>query len=100
MRVNGVAPGAVLLPTDTSEEERRRIIEATPLGREGSAQDVAAAVVFLALDTNYASGEILQTLRGHEATVLELSFDTTKILSASSDGTRTTSTVPSARRTL
>jgi len=59
VRVNGVAPGAVLLPTDTSEEERRRIIEATPLGREGSAQDVAAAVVFLALDTNYASGEIL-----------------------------------------
>ncbi len=59
VRVNAVAPGAVLLPTDTSEDDRQRILEATPLGREGSAEDVAAAVVFLAVDTDYATGEIL-----------------------------------------
>jgi len=59
VRVNAVAPGAVLLPADTSDDERRRIVEATPLRREGSAEDVAAAVVFLTEDTSYASGEIL-----------------------------------------
>ncbi len=58
VRVNGVAPGAVLLPEGTSDAERDEIVAATPLRREGSADDVAAAVVFLVADAQFATGEV------------------------------------------
>ena len=37
--------------------------------------------------TDLASGEVMQTLRGHEDSVLAVQFDTVKVLSASQDGT-------------
>jgi len=60
IRVNGVAPGAVLLPESENDESahdaasRRTVLE-----RVGSAEDVAAAVVYLAGAT-YVTGEILR----------------------------------------
>jgi pteridine reductase len=48
VRVNAVAPGTVLPPDDLSEEELDRIRGRIPLGRLGSPEDIADAVVFLA----------------------------------------------------
>ena len=58
VRVNAVAPGAVLLPEDWDENAARRITESTPLGRLGSPDDVALAVLYL-LRADYVTGETL-----------------------------------------
>jgi pteridine reductase len=58
VRVNAIAPGAVLLPDDWDEATRRRFAESTPLKRLGSAQDVANAVLYL-LENDYVTGETL-----------------------------------------
>jgi pteridine reductase len=56
VRVNAIAPGAVLLPEGWPEDERRKIIRSTPLGRIGTPQDVAETVLFLAR-ADYITGE-------------------------------------------
>lgn len=58
VRVNAIAPGAVLLPDDWDEATRRRFAESTPLKRLGTAQDVAKAVLYL-LENDYVTGETL-----------------------------------------
>jgi len=58
VRVSAVAPGPVLLPEGTSEESRRAVARATPLGL-GDPGDVAAAVVFLAEGAGYTTGAVL-----------------------------------------
>ena len=58
IRVNAVAPGAVLLPDDWDESIRKKLIETTPLKRLGSPRDVADAVMFL-LQNDYLTGETL-----------------------------------------
>jgi len=60
IRVNGVAPGAILWPeTGMSEELRRSIIKQTALKRAGDPQDIASAVLFLVRDAPYVTGEII-----------------------------------------
>lgn len=58
VRVNAIAPGAVLLPDDWDEATRKRFADTTPLKRLGSPDDVAAAVVYL-LENEYVTGETL-----------------------------------------
>lgn len=58
IRVNAVAPGAVLLPERSAEEERRRSVERTTLGRLGSPEDVVRTVLFLA-GSPYITGEVV-----------------------------------------
>jgi 3-oxoacyl-[acyl-carrier protein] reductase len=50
--VNAVAPGfiATSMTDRLSEQQRSRLVEAIPLGRVGSPEDVAAAVAYLASD--------------------------------------------------
>jgi pteridine reductase len=48
VRVNAVAPGSVLPPEDWEQSDNEALIDRIPLGRLGSARDVAAAVVHLA----------------------------------------------------
>ncbi len=57
--VNGVAPGAVLLPKDWDEKAREHIRTTTPLERLGSPDDVVAAVRFLLAGTDYVTGTVL-----------------------------------------
>jgi pteridine reductase len=57
--VNGVAPGAVLLPEDWDEQAREHIRTTTPLERLGSPDDVVAAVRFLLAGTDYVTGTVL-----------------------------------------
>ena len=62
IRVNGVAPGAILWPEGGqhfSPNERNRITEQTPLERIGTPEDVASAVKYLLFDAPFVTGEIL-----------------------------------------
>jgi len=58
VRVNAVAPGAVLLPDDWDEAARQRLVATTPLGRLGTPDDVVRAVLFL-LENDYVTGTTL-----------------------------------------
>jgi pteridine reductase len=62
VRVNGVAPGAILWPEDeawSDELARHRIIGTTLLKRAGEPSDIAKAVRFLVEDAPYVTGQIL-----------------------------------------
>jgi pteridine reductase len=60
VRVNGVAPGAIVWPEDGQfpDPERARILATTPLARIGSPEDIARAVHFLAC-APYVTGQIV-----------------------------------------
>lgn len=59
VRVNGVAPGPVLFPEEFGAEPRRRAVDATLLQREGSPEDVARTVAFLATGPDYITGAVI-----------------------------------------
>lgn len=60
VRVNGVAPGAIIWPeNDLSADDKNRILEQIPLGRQGQPGDIAAAVLFLVRDASYVTGQII-----------------------------------------
>jgi pteridine reductase len=60
IRVNGVAPGAILWPeSGLSEKVRKNIVEKIALKREGTPEDIATAVLFLVRDAPYVTGQIL-----------------------------------------
>ncbi len=58
VRVNAIAPGPVLFPADFPAEARAREIARTRLRREGTPEDIGAAVVFLATSP-YITGTVL-----------------------------------------
>jgi pteridine reductase len=61
VRVNGVAPGAILWPErEMPEASRDAVLGSISLGRLGDPDDVASAVAYLALDAPYVTGEILK----------------------------------------
>ncbi|MFN2165780.1 MAG: SDR family NAD(P)-dependent oxidoreductase [Anaerolineae bacterium] len=65
--VNAVAPGRIDTPMihTVSDEENAAFARRTPLGRLGTPQDVAGAVVFLASDeASFITGEILDVNGG------------------------------------
>jgi pteridine reductase len=60
VRVNGVAPGAVLWPDDgIADSTRDSIIRQIPLKRAGSPEDIAGCVLYLVRDAGYVTGQIL-----------------------------------------
>jgi pteridine reductase len=62
VRVNGVAPGAILWPEGGGHfdlPERDRITSQTPLARTGSPEDVAGAVKYLLFDAPFVTGQVL-----------------------------------------
>ena len=58
VRVNAIAPGAVLAPDDWSEARWAALADVAPLKRVGSPEDVAAAVIFFA-NADFVTGQIL-----------------------------------------
>ena len=61
VRVNGIAPGAILWPAEDqadSTERQRAIIEQVPLKRCGTPAEIADTVLFLATN-DYITGEII-----------------------------------------
>lgn len=57
--VNAIAPGPIVAPPDTSDEDYRAVEAATPLGRWGGEAEVVAAVLFL-LETGFMTGETIR----------------------------------------
>ena len=61
IRVNGVSPGLILWPqdpTELSEEEKLNMLDRTALKSQGSTEDIAEAVLFLA-DAKYITGQVI-----------------------------------------
>jgi pteridine reductase len=58
IRVNAVAPGAVLLPDGWTQEQANKLISTTPLGRIGTPEDVAEAVMYL-ICADFVTGETI-----------------------------------------
>jgi len=57
--VNAIAPGPILAPENTSDEELKSVESATPLGRWGGESEIATAVVFL-LESGFVTGETIR----------------------------------------
>lgn len=72
VRVNAVAPGAILWPddgefADFDQPTRERIVAHTLLKRTGSPQDIARAVRFLLDDAAYVTGQVINVDGGRSA---------------------------------
>ncbi len=60
IRVNGIAPGAILWPEQGLETEiRQEILERTALKRPGNPEDIARTLLFLLRDAPYITGQII-----------------------------------------
>lgn len=59
VRVNGIAPGAILWPeTALGDEQKSEILKHIPLQQLGSEKDIAQGIEYL-LNANYVTGQIL-----------------------------------------
>jgi len=60
VRVNAVAPGAILWPEGEMDEvTQQRIVSRTFLKRQGHPEDIARAVLFLIRDARYTTGQVI-----------------------------------------
>ena len=57
--VNAIAPGPILAPPDTSDDESKAVERSTPLGRWGGEGEIAKAVLAL-LDSDFITGETIR----------------------------------------
>ena len=67
VRVNGVAPGAIMWPESGLEEDpqtQQMILDRTALKRKGEPRDIAATVRFLLRDADYITGQVLPVCGG------------------------------------
>lgn len=69
VRVNAVAPGAILWPEDGqfATPERHAIVAHSLLKREGHPEDIARAVRFLLADAPYVTGQVINVDGGRTA---------------------------------
>jgi pteridine reductase len=65
IRVNAIAPGLVLKPADWSDEQWAQLAGRVPLGRAGSPEDVAQAVLHL-VRSEFVTGQLLVLDGGRE----------------------------------
>jgi pteridine reductase len=60
IRVNGVAPGAILWPEGgVSDQMRETVLKQIPLKRVGEPADIASCVLYLVRDARYVTGQII-----------------------------------------
>ncbi len=60
IRVNGIAPGAILWPEDEmNDATKQSILDQVPLGRPGDPDDIAGCVLYLVRDATYVTGQII-----------------------------------------
>ena len=61
VRVNAVAPGAILWPEqDHSDAAKRTMLGRTPLARTGTPEEIAEAVRWLLQDATYTTGQVIR----------------------------------------
>jgi pteridine reductase len=58
--VNAIAPGVVDWAESYSEAEQRAYMTRVPLGRPGTPEDAARAVLFLVRDASYCTGQVIR----------------------------------------
>lgn len=59
VRVNGIAPGAALLPEGAAPADLKAITRRVPAMRMGTVEEIAAAVRFMACHASYVTGSVL-----------------------------------------
>lgn len=61
VRVNSVAPGAILWPEHESDDQEKQdsVLSKVPMGRLGTEQDIAQTVYFLAVEATYMTGQTI-----------------------------------------
>ncbi|MBO1519438.1 pteridine reductase [Oceanisphaera pacifica] len=60
IRVNGIAPGAILWPAhNLSEQQKQHVLSSIPMGRLGQAHEIAETVAFLLAGPTYLTGQII-----------------------------------------
>jgi len=70
VRVNGVAPGAVMWPSDGKPyADQEAMLARTPLKRAGAPEDVASAVLWLLRDAPFVTGQIIRIDGGRTLSV-------------------------------
>ncbi len=70
VRVNAVAPGAILWPERGLDEmSKQRIVSRTPLKRAGEVEDIARTVLFLVRDARFVTGQVLVVDGGRSVAV-------------------------------
>ncbi len=72
VRVNAVAPGAILWSEPSGGDKAdadQPFLARVPLGRMGEPSDIAGAVVFLACDAPYITGQVLQVDGGRSVDI-------------------------------
>ncbi|MCW8855189.1 MAG: pteridine reductase [Gammaproteobacteria bacterium] len=70
IRVNGVAPGAILWPeNDIDEQTQQLILDRTALKRQGEPKDIAATVRFLIRDADYITGQVIPVCGGRSLNI-------------------------------
>lgn len=70
IRVNGIAPGAVMWPSDGNPyDDQQAMLARTPLQRAGSPHDVAGAVLWLLRDAPFVTGQIIRIDGGRSLAV-------------------------------
>lgn len=70
IRVNGVAPGAILWPeNDMPEHTKKLILERTSLKRPGEPIDIAKTILFLVKDADYITGQIISVDGGRSLNI-------------------------------
>ena len=60
IRVNGVGPGTVAFPPDFDRHLRSSITAKIPMKRIGAEEDIANAVLYLANDATFITGQVLR----------------------------------------
>jgi len=76
VRVNGIAPGAILWPDDNhkkqedrlSDDNKEKMLAKIPLQQRGQAQDIARTILFLT-QSPYITGQILTVDGGRSITI-------------------------------
>ena len=58
VRVNGIAPGVIMLPEGWTEKDGEHLRATTPLARLGSPEDVAEAMLYL-IGAEFVTGEVI-----------------------------------------
>jgi pteridine reductase len=66
IRVNGIAPGAILWPeSGVDDEDKAATLAAIPLGRTGAPRDIAACALYLARE-GYVTGQVIAVDGGRQ----------------------------------
>ena len=80
VRVNAVAPGAILWPEANGDDAKQAaaqqsMLSRTPLGRIGTPQEIAESVRWLLRDASYVTGQVLRVDGGRAAGWLSSELD-------------------------